>query len=160
MLEKISLDDKRLYIQSQSKENLTERWRSIEDRRNPKFMRYNTTYSRLLKLVLDMSEREKLRLIEYAKSIIDERTLPRNPCLIPVNCTVDEQTYGGLILDINSCGAYIDTDESFYIGQKIGLKFYNPFSLQDMQLGGKIMRSNSAGIGVSFNDWDRMHYKW
>jgi len=160
LLEKISLDDKRLYIQSQSKENLTERWRSIEDRRNPKFMRYNTTYSRLLKLVLDMSEREKLRLIEYAKSIIDERTLPRNPCLIPVNCTVDEQTYGGLILDINSCGAYIDTDESFYIGQKIGLKFYNPFSLQDMQLGGKIMRSNSAGIGVSFNDWDRMHYKW
>ena len=48
----------------------------------PKFMRYNTTFSRLLKLVLDMSEREQLRLLEYAKSIIDERTLPRNHCLI------------------------------------------------------------------------------
>ena len=164
LLGKISLDDKGLYIQSQSKETLTERWRSIENRRNLKFMRYNTTYSRLLKLVLDMSEREQLRLLEYAKSIIDERTLPRYPCLIPVNCTVEEQTYGGLILDINSRGAYIDTDESFYIGQKIvgqkiGLQFYNPFSLQDMQLGGKIIRSNSAGIGVSFKDWARMRYK-
>jgi hypothetical protein len=126
----------------------------------PKFMRYNTNFSRLLKLVLDMSEREQLRLLDYAKSIIDERTLPRNLCLIPVDCIVDEQIYEGLILDINSCGAYIDTEESFFVGQKIGLSFFNPFSFQYMQLGGKIIRSSANGIGVSFNDWSRMHYKW
>lgn len=126
----------------------------------PKFMRYNTSFSRLLKLFFDMSEREQLRLLEYAKSIIDERTLPRNPCLIPVDCKVEEQTYDGLILDINSCGAYIDTDEFFPVGQKIGLDFFNPFSHQDMQLGGKIIRSSTNGIGVSFNDWSRMRYIW
>ena len=126
----------------------------------PKFMRYNTTFSRLLKLVLDMSEREQLRLLEYAKSIIDERTLPRNLCLIPVNCMVEEQTYEGLILDINSCGAYIHTDEPFPVGQKINLAFFNPFSYKNMQLDGKIIRSSTNGIGVSFNDWSRMRYKW
>ena len=125
-----------------------------------KFMRYNTTFPRLLKLVLDMSDREQLRLLEYAKSIIDERSLPRNLCLIPVICTVEEQAYEGLILDINSCGAYIDTDESFSVGQKIGLAFFNPFSYQDMQLGGKIIRRSTNGIGVSFNDWSIMHYRW
>jgi hypothetical protein len=91
-------------------------------------MRYNTTFSRLLKLVLDMSEREQLRLLEYAKSIIDERTLPRNLCLIPTNCILKNRTLDGLILDLNQYGAYVDTDEPCPIGQEIYLSFYNPFS--------------------------------
>jgi len=126
----------------------------------PKFMRYNTTFPRLLKLVLDMSEREQLRLLEYAKSMIDERTLPRNLCLIPVNCTLKDRTYDGLILDINLYGAYVDTNEPFPIGQEIYLSFFNPFSDKYMDLGGKIIWSNTNGIGVSFNDLSRAHYIW
>jgi len=126
----------------------------------PKFMRYNTTFPRLLKLVLDMSETEQLRLLEYAKSMIDDRTLPRNPCLIPVNCTFKDQTYDGLILDINSYGAYVDTNESFPIGQEIYLSFFNPFSDKYMDLGGKIIWSSTNGIGVSFNDLSRAQYIW
>jgi len=111
----------------------------------PKFMRYNTTFSRLLKLVLDMSEREQLRLLEYAKSIIDERTLPRNHCLIPANCTLKDRTFDGLILDINSYGAYVDTNEPCTIGQEIYLSFYNPFSYKNMNLGGKCIGSKESG---------------
>jgi hypothetical protein len=77
-----------------------------------------------------------------------------------VNLTADEQTHEGLILDINSCGAYIDTDESFPAGQAIGLAFFNPFSNKYIHLGGKIIRSSTNGIGVSFNDLSRMRYKW
>lgn len=207
LLEKISLDSKDLYIQSKSKEALTERRQRVEDRRRlhtyvakdrrsgiyyqndfskstytnpknnlskkasimhdseevtckPKFMRYNTTFSRLLKLVLNMSEREQLRLLEYAKSIIDERTLPRNPCLIPVLCTLKDRTYDGLILDINSYGAYVDTREPFPVGQEIYLSFFNPFSDRYMDLGGKIIWSSTDGIGVSFNDLARASYIW
>jgi hypothetical protein len=103
----------------------------------PKFMRYNTNFSRLLKLVLDMSEREQLRLLEYAKSIVDERTLPRNLCLIPVNCTLKDRTFDGLILDLNQYGAYVDTDEPCPIGQEIYLSFYNPFSYKTWTWVGK-----------------------
>jgi hypothetical protein len=123
-------------------------------------MRYDTTFSRLLKLVLDMSEREQLRLLEYAKSIIDERILPRNPCLIPVNCTLKDRTYDGLILDINSYGAYVDTNEPIPIGEEIYLSFFNPFSERHMDLGGKIIWSSTNGIGVSFNDLARALYIW
>ena len=63
-----------------------------------KLMRYNTSFSRLLKLVLDMSEREQLRLLEYARSIIDDRTLPRHICMIPASCRFEEQTYYGLMM--------------------------------------------------------------
>jgi hypothetical protein len=126
----------------------------------PKFMRYNTTFSRLLKLVLDMSEREQLRLLDYAKSIIDERTLQRNICMIPVNFTLKDQTCDGLILDLNSYGAYVYTNETLPIGQEIYLSFFNPFSLKDMNLGGTIVWGDSNGIGISFNDLSRARYIW
>lgn len=124
----------------------------------PKFMRYNTTFSRLLKLILDMSEREQLLLLEYAKSIIDERTLPRKLCLIPVKCKLEKQSYNGLILDVNSTGVYIDIEEPLPIGQKITLAFFSPFSYKNIQLGGKIIWSSTHGIGVSFDDWSSMRY--
>jgi len=133
---------------------------SNEHTGKPKFMRYNTTFSRLLKLVLDMSEREQLRLLEYAKSIIDERTLPRNHCLIQANCTLKDRTFDGLILDINLYGAYVDTNEPCTIGQEIYLSFYNPFSYKNMNLGGKIVWSSSYGIGLRFNDLSRARYIW
>ena len=126
----------------------------------PKFMRYNTTFPRLLKLLLDMSEREQLRLLEYAKSIIDERTLPRNFCLIPVNCTFKDRTFDGYILDINSYGAYVDTNEPCPIGQEIYLSFFNPFSYKNMNLGGKIIWSNTQGIGMRFNDLSMSGFIW
>ena len=126
----------------------------------PKFLRYNTAFSRLLKLVLDMSEREQMRLLEYAKSIIDERTLFRNLCLIRANCTLKDRTFDGLILDINSYGAYVDTNEPCPIGQEIYLSFYNPFSYKNMDLGGKIIWSSNHGIGVNFNDLSRARYIW
>jgi hypothetical protein len=126
----------------------------------PKFMRYNTTFSRLLKLVLDMSEREQLRLLEYAKSIIDERTLPRNLCLIPTHCILKNRTLDGLILDLNQYGAYVDTDEPCPIGQEIYLSFYNPFSYKNMDLSGKIIWSSTHGIGVRFNDFSKARYIW
>ena len=126
----------------------------------PKFMQYNTTFSRLLKLILNMSESEQLLLLQYAKSIIDDRTLPRNLCLIPASFKIKKRNYNGVILDLNSYGAYIDTNEPFPIGQEINLSFFNPFSHKNMQLDGEIVWSNTHGIGVSFNDWSRMRYIW
>jgi hypothetical protein len=127
---------------------------------NLKSMRYNTTFSRLLKLFFNMSEMERLELLKYAKSIVDERTLPRNLCLIPVSCMLEQRNYDGLILDINSIGAYIDISESFPIGEEVNLDFFNPFSNKYMQLDGRVVWSDTFGVGVKFKDWARMRYKW
>ena len=124
----------------------------------PKFMRYNTTFSRLLKLILNMEEKEQLMLLEYTKTIIDERTSPRKLCLIPVSCMLGEHNYTGLILDINSSGAYVDMDEPLTIGQKLTLAFISPFSCKYTQLSGKIIWTRTHGIGVSFDDWSRTRY--
>jgi hypothetical protein len=127
---------------------------------NPKSMRYNTTFSRLLKLFFNMSEMEKLELLKYAKSIVDERTLPRNLCLIPVTCMLEQKNHRGLILDINAYGAYIDTNIPFPIGHTTNLIFFNPFSQKNVNLDGKIIWSSDHGIGVKFSEWSRMRYIW
>ena len=125
-----------------------------------KLMQYNTAFSRLLSLILKMSEKEQLLLLQYAKTIFDERTLPRNACMIPVKYTLEERTYDGLILDINSLGAYIYTEEPFPISKEIHLSFYNPLSHNNMELDGKIIWSSTRGFGVKFNDWSRSQVRW
>ena len=101
-----------------------------------------------------------LPLIKSAKSIIDEHSLLRNHFLIPVNCTLKDRSFDGLILDINQCGAYVDTNEPCPIGQEVYLSFYNPFSYKRMDLSGKIIWGSTQGIGVSFNDLSRALYIW
>jgi hypothetical protein len=93
-----------------------------------KIKRYSTSFSRLLMLILDMSEAQQLTLLDHAKHIVDKRTKPRNPCLIPVNYTLEQRNHISFILDINSFGAYIETSEPFPVGQQIDLTFFNPFS--------------------------------
>ena len=85
---------------------------------------------------------------------------PGNLCLVPTNCTLKDQTFDGLILDINQYGAYVDTDETCSIGQEIYLSFYNPFSYKNMDLGGKIIWSSTQGIGVRFDDLSMSGYIW
>jgi hypothetical protein len=120
-----------------------------------KIKRYSTSFSRLLMLILDMSEAQQLMLINHAKDIVDKRTKPRNPCLIPVNYTLEERNFNSFILDINSFGAYIETSEPFPVGQEIDLTFFNPFSHKHIDLAGQIIWSSAYAIGVRFNNLPR-----
>lgn len=120
-----------------------------------KIKRYSTSFSRLLMLILDMSEAQQLMLISHAKDIVDKRTKPRKPCLIPVNYTLEERNFNSFILDINSFGAYIETSEPFPVGQQINLTFFNPFSRKHIDLAGQIIWSSADAIGVRFNHLPR-----
>jgi hypothetical protein len=106
-------------------------------------------------LILDMSEAQQLMLINHAKDIVDKRTKPRNPCLIPVNYTLEERNFHSFILDINSFGAYIETNEPFPVGQQINLTFFNPFSHKHIDLAGQIIWSSAYAIGVRFDNLPR-----
>jgi len=120
-----------------------------------KITRYSTSFSRLLMLILDMSEGQQLLLLNHAKDIVDKRTKTRNPCLIPVNYTLEQQNYYSFILDINAFGAYIETSEPFPVGQEINLAFINPFSHKHIDLAGEIIWSSAYAIGVKFNNLPR-----
>ena len=116
-----------------------------------KLMRkYSTAFSKLTRLILNMSDVERTILLKQAQKIINNRKKYRTPCLIPAYYSISETSYVSYILDINEYGVFIETDECFPIGQNIQLKYYNPFSRKPINLKGEIVWSSSDGIGVRF----------
>ena len=81
----------------------------------------------------------------------DRRGEPRTPCLILVHYKINRQLYSSFILDINEAGAFIETDRSFPAGDKIVLKFIDPYSRRSTLINGSIAWSIDAAIGVKFN---------
>jgi len=120
--------------------------------------------TQLFKLIIDMTEEEKIQLLEKLgemsyeeepiKTInIDEdesfmRENPRKTCSIPVKCKVGNQVFKSYIFDISEVGAYIETNDRFPIGQKILMALKLPSYPKAFELRGRIARSGSKGIGV------------
>ena len=75
----------------------------------------------------------------------------RTPCLIPADYNINLRIYSSFILDINETGAFIETDRSFPTGDKVVLKFLDPYSRRSSLINGSIEWSRDAAIGVKFN---------
>jgi len=75
----------------------------------------------------------------------------RTPCLIPVHYNINRRPYSSFILDINEGGVFIETDRAFPSGDKIMLKFLDPYSRRSSLINGSIAWSSDAAIGVKFN---------
>lgn len=113
--------------------------------------KYNTYYSRLLMLALDMSEEQQKALLDFAQQIFDKRKDCRKQCLIPIHYSIDNKSYTSFVLDLNESGAYIETDEYFLSGQCFNLNFVNPFSGKKIHAIGEIVWSCPDAMGVRFS---------
>ena len=112
--------------------------------------KYNTTYSKLVSLILNLSEAEQKILLKEAQRFIGKRKKSRTPCLIPVEYEISAGSYFSFILDINDSGAFIETDERFPVGYILKLKYFDPFYRINQDLQGEIIWNSSEGIGVKF----------
>ena len=81
----------------------------------------------------------------------NRRKEPRTPCLILAHYNINRQLYTSFILDINETGAFIETDRSFPIGDRIVLKFMDPYLRRTSLINGSIVWSSDAAVGVKFN---------
>ena len=115
--------------------------------------KYNTKLYELLQLTVNMPENQQEVLLAYAQKIADKRAIDRNQCLIYANYEIENEYDGGFILDINSHGAYIETDTEYEVGNSIILTFNNPFTCQNLSLLGEITRSIGTGVGIKFNNF-------
>jgi len=113
--------------------------------------KYNTFYSRLLMLALEMSEEQQKAVLDFAQKVFDKRSESRKHCLIPIHYTVDNKSYTSFILDLNKSGAYIETDQYFLSGQYLDLNFVNPFSGKKISAISEIVWSRPDAMGVKFN---------
>jgi len=120
----------------------------------------------LFKLIIDMSEDQRIQLLEQFGDVVYEDALlktvnldddesfmrenPRKICLITVKCKVEDRSFKSYIIDISKVGAFIESNDQFAVGQKITMSFKLPNYENAFQLDGRIARSGPKGIGVKF----------
>jgi len=123
--------------------------------------------TRLFRLIIDMSEQEKIQLLEKLEESpyeqepiktlnLDEnesfmRENPRKICSVAVKCKVENRFFKSYIIDISSVGAFIETGNRFPIDQKISMVLKLPNYPKAFELRGHIARSGPRGIGVKFH---------
>jgi hypothetical protein len=119
---------------------------------------------KLYKLVLEMSEEQRLHLFEQLMEIplepaegatinLDEedvpmRQIPRKACRLRAVCVLDATTFDGIITDISTVGLFIQTQRSFPSGKAIRVSCRLPGLERALILNGEILRSEPAGIGI------------
>ena len=110
--------------------------------------------ARLIRMIMEMSDTEKKELlIKWEQHRRHEvRKYSRKPSFIPVECSSFEACFTDFIQDISSGGVFIQTDGHFFVGQQITLTFTIPKADVDTTVNGEVVRVNTRGIGVRFNE--------
>ena len=79
----------------------------------------------------------------------ERRKCVRSDTSIPVEFIVQERFHFGSIKNICGSGAFVDTTQSFSVGQNISMTYSNGSGPENRT--GQIVRITSQGIGVKFN---------
>jgi Tfp pilus assembly protein PilZ len=124
--------------------------------------------TQLCKLIIEMSEDQQIILLEQLEAMpfveMPERTVslegnessmrenPRKPCLINANYSIQNKDYKSYILDISIGGVFIETNQTFTIGQEIVLNFALPNYQKPFKLSGTISWGSPRGFGVKFDE--------
>ena len=108
-------------------------------------------------LISSISEAERRRLLKklthwYHSKSIELREYPRRPFSIPVERSSNGVIFIYFIQNISNSGIFIQTDGGFHINQQIILTFSLPKVEKDITVSGKVVRVNSLGIGVKFDE--------
>lgn len=127
----------------------------------------------LFKLIIDLSEHEKISLLERLGEMpyqeepiktvnLDEnesfmRENTRKVCQIPVKCRVEDRSFKSHIIDISAVGALIESNDRFPVGQKILIALKLPNQSNALEITGRIVRSGPRGIAVKYQNLKRIH---
>lgn len=80
------------------------------------------------------------------------RSDPRKPTFIAAECSSGNTCFTDFIQDISNGGVYIQTDGNFFLNQQISLTFSLPKTRDEQTVSGEVVRVDSEGIGVKFNE--------
>ena len=76
----------------------------------------------------------------------------RKPFTIPVELSKNGFTFMCLTQNISNSGVFIETDFNFHNNQQITMILSPPKIEKDITVGGRIVRVDSRGIGVKFDE--------
>ncbi len=105
----------------------------------------------LLRRLINWYHAKKSRLRGHSSSL-ELRAYPRKPYSIPVELSRNGFTFMCFTQNISKSGVFIQTDFRFHVNQQITMLLSPPDIDTDIAVGGEIVRIDSKGIGVKFNE--------
>ena len=111
----------------------------------------------LSSLITGISEAKRRELLKkltnwYHSKHVELREFPRRPFSTSVELSTNGLTYTCFIQNISDGGVFIHTDFDFNIDQQITMTFSLSRAEKDIKIGGKVVRIDSQGIGVKFDE--------
>ena len=88
----------------------------------------------------------------HQSKLTEMRGHPRKPSFIPVELSSDDVFFTDFIQDISNGGVFIKNKGNFFLGQQITLVFSLPKFEEEINVAGEVVRLDSEGIGVKFNE--------
>ena len=76
----------------------------------------------------------------------------RYDCLVGVDYDISNWVYQCSMRDISEGGAYIETEQTVNVGQRLIITLSSPALERTCAIGGTVVRRDPAGIGVRFDD--------
>ncbi|UCD31447.1 MAG: PilZ domain-containing protein [Desulfobacterales bacterium] len=108
-------------------------------------------------LLTKLSKSKKRKLLKRLEDwqhtqIIELRKHLRKSYSVSAECSGSDVCFTDEIKNLSNSGAFIQTDSNLYIGQPITLAFSAPTTKEDITINGNVVRIDSQGIGVKFNE--------
>jgi len=118
-----------------------------------KTSKISSVTDRLISLVMELSEEQQEILLEELELKLskERRRHTRKPFITVVDFASQGRAYREFVQDISGSGVYIQTSESFSVGQDVVLTFAFPDSQKHVKITGRIVRVADRGIGVQFD---------
>ena len=112
---------------------------------------------RLFELISSMPKAEKRDLLEvleimHASKPTEKRKHLRKAPLTNMDCSIYEVVLKNCIQNISPAGAFIETADSFSIGQKLSMAILLAGREETLQLSGTIVRIDSNGVAIEFDE--------
>lgn len=124
---------------------------------NHKNLSSSEVIARLFEIIPNISEANRRQLLEVLEKKIESkftirRKHARRPYKIPVDFSIDDFPFSYCTHNLSKSGAYIETDLPFLTHKELSMKFNLPSYEKSIKTTGRIVRTDSNGIGVQFKD--------
>jgi hypothetical protein len=114
---------------------------------------------RLFELIFEMTEAESRALKEELEKKqqpehdqTERRRHPRKKTFIHVDCSGNKCAFTDFIQNISDSGLYIETQIPLFTDQALSMTLSPPGAEGSIKIIGKIVRVDSRGIGVEFDE--------
>ena len=113
--------------------------------------------SRISEIISRMSEAQSRKLLKGLEkwqqfNLVENRKYQRKKTFILVDCSNDRIVFTDFIQNLSASGLFIETRLPLYVGEELSLTFSLTDIEDHVKITGKIVRVDSKGIGVQFEE--------